>query len=89
MKNYLECIWQAHRRYMWVSLEVHKTIQFDDCYVIVEIARIKLRMNVDAENVELYVGIELTIIVDIPLPKSYPKLFWSVLLYTMSGGQYV
>ena len=72
---------------MRIPLEIHKTIQFDDCNVIIKVARVELGMDIDAQNIHLDVRIELAVIVDIPLAEPYPQLLWPVLLYTMSGCQ--
>ena len=72
---------------MRISLEVHETIQLDDSNIIVEITRVELRVDGDAQGIKLNVCKELTIIVDIPLTQPDPDLLWPEVLDTMCGGE--
>ena len=68
---------------MRIPLKINKAINFNDSNIIIKIARVKLRMNVNAETIHLNIWVELAVIVNIPLSQPDPQLFWSVLLDTM------
>ena len=59
---------------MRVAQEVNESVQLDEGNVVVEVARLKLGVHVDAEDVELDVGVELAVVVDVPLAQSDPQL---------------
>ena len=55
---------------MRVPLEVEEAVEFDDGNVVVEIAGIEVRMDGDGQDVQLDVGVELTVIVHVPFSQS-------------------
>ena len=63
-------IGQAYRGYVGVPLEVQEAVQLDDGNVVVEISRIEIRMDGDGQDVQLDVGVELTVIVHVPFSQS-------------------
>ena len=67
MFPHMKGIWQTDRRNVRVSCKVNKTIQLDDSNIIVQIARVKLRMYVDAQRFKLNIWVKLAVIVYIPL----------------------
>merc|ERR1719412_825587 len=71
---------QADRGDVGVPLEVQEAVQLDDGDVVVQVSRIELRVDGDGEDVELNVGVELAVVVDIPLAEADPELLWAVLL---------
>ena len=55
---------------MRVPLEVEEAIKFDDGDVVVQIARVEVRVDGDGQDVQLNVGVELTVIVHVPFSQS-------------------
>ena len=55
---------------MRVPLEVKETVEFDDGNVVVQIAGVKVRVDGDGQDVQLNVGVELTVIVHVPFSQS-------------------
>ena len=55
---------------MRVPLEVEEAVEFDDGNVVVEIARVKVRVDGDGQDVQLNVGVELAVIVHVPFSQS-------------------
>ena len=70
---------------MRVLLEVETAVQLDDSNVIVEVARVELRVVLDLQDVHLHVGVELGVAVDIPLAQPHPELLRSELVDAVSG----
>ena len=52
---------------MRIPLEIDKAVQLEDGNVVVEVAGRVLGMELDGEDVELNVGVELGVVVDVPL----------------------
>ena len=59
---------------MWVTLEIYDTIQLYDGDIVVQVARRVLRVGLDVQHVELNVGVELAVVVDVPLSYSDTQL---------------
>ena len=55
---------------MRVPLEVEEAVEFDDGNVVVQIAGVKVRVDGDGQDVQLNVGVELTVIVHVPFSQS-------------------
>ena len=55
---------------MRVPLEVEETVEFDDGNVVVQIAGVEVRVDGDGQDVQLNVGVELTVIVHVPFSQS-------------------
>ena len=55
---------------MRVPLEVEEAVEFDDGNVVVEIARVEVGVDGDGQDVQLNVGVELTVIVHVPFSQS-------------------
>ena len=55
---------------MRVPLEVEEAVEFDNGNVIVEIAGVEVRVDGDGQDVQLNVGVELTVIVHVPFSQS-------------------
>ena len=55
---------------MGVPLEVEETVEFDDGNVVVQIAGVEVRVDGDGQDVQLNVGVELTVIVHVPFSQS-------------------
>ena len=55
---------------MRVPLEVEEAVEFDDGNVVVQIAGVEVRMDGDGQDVQLDVGVELTVIVHVPFSQS-------------------
>ena len=55
---------------MRVPLEVEETVELDDGNVVVEIARIEVRVDRDGQDVQLNVGVKLAVIVHVPFSQS-------------------
>ena len=70
---------------MRVLLEVETAVQFDDSNVIVEVARVELRVVLDLQDVHLHVGVELGVAVDIPLAQPDSELLGSELVDAVGG----
>ena len=51
---------------MRVPLEVEEAVEFDDGNVVVQIAGVEVRVDGDGQDVQLDVGVELTVIVHVP-----------------------
>ena len=68
---------------MRVAEEVDEAVDLDDGNVVVENARGELRVHLDAEHVQLDVGVELGVVVDVPLTQPDPQLFGPA----VQGGQ--
>jgi len=78
---------KTYRRYVGVLGIIHVAIQPDHGNVIVQVATGKIGVQEDILSVELDMSVEFGIVVDIPLPESDPKIFWSVALDAVSGGK--
>ena len=59
---------------MGVPQEVNEPVQLDDGDVVVEVPAVELWVHLDAEDVELDVGVELSVVVDVPLPQAHAQL---------------
>ena len=55
---------------MRVPLEVEEAVEFDDGNVVVKIAGVEVRVDGDGQDVQLNVGVELTVIVHVPFSQS-------------------
>lgn len=55
---------------MRVPLEVEESVKFDDGNVVVQIAGVEVGVDGDGEDVQLNVGVELTVIVHVPFSQS-------------------
>ena len=55
---------------MRVPLEVEESVKFDDGNVVVEIAGVEVGVDGDGQDVQLNVGVELTVIVHVPFSQS-------------------
>ena len=55
---------------MRVPLEVEEAVEFDDGNVVVQIAGVEVGVDGDGEDVQLNVGVELTVIVHVPFSQS-------------------
>ena len=55
---------------MRVPLEVEEAVEFDDGNVVVQIAGVEVGMDGDGQDVQLNVGVELTVIVHVPFSQS-------------------
>jgi len=78
---------KTYRRYVGVLGIIHVAIQPDHGNVIVQVATGEIGVQEDILSVELDMSVEFGIVVDIPLPESDPKIFWSVALDAVSGGK--
>jgi len=85
----LEGIRQTYWGYVSISGKVNKTIQLNDRNVVVQVTRIVFWMNLHVKNIELNVGEELAVVVDVPLAQPHPELLRPVLLDTVSSSQEV
>ena len=55
---------------MRVPLEVEEAVEFDDGNVVVQIAGVEVGVDGDGQDVQLNVGVELTVIVHVPFSQS-------------------
>ena len=55
---------------MRVPLEVEESVEFDDGNVVVQIAGVEVGVDGDGQDVQLNVGVELTVIVHVPFSQS-------------------
>ena len=55
---------------MRVPLEVEEAVEFDDGNVVVKIAGVEVGVDGDGQDVQLNVGVELTVIVHVPFSQS-------------------
>jgi len=78
---------KTYRRYVGVLGIIHVAIQPDHGNVIVQVAPGEIGVQEDILSVELDMSVEFGVVVDIPLPESDPKIFWSVALDAVSGGK--
>ena len=72
---------------MGMLLKVHQPIHLDNSKVIVKVPSVEVWMILDVENIHLQVGVELAVIMDVPLPQPDPELLGSVLVDAVGGSQ--
>ena len=63
---------------MRVPQEVDEAVQLEDRDVVVEVAGGVLRVDLDRQHVQLQVGVELRVVVHVPLTQSNPQLLRSI-----------
>ena len=71
---YLESIRKADGRDVGILLEVHIAVEPDDGNVVVEVAAVELGVDAHAEHVQLNVGVELAVVVHVPLAQADSQL---------------
>ena len=59
---------------MRIPLEVHVAVQPDDGQVVVEVPGVELGVNPEAEHVQLNVGVELAVVIHVPLAQPDSQL---------------
>merc|ERR1712115_220802 len=85
----LEGVRKTDGRDVRVSGKINEPVQSYDSKVVVEVAWVVLRVHLHVEHVELNVGEELTVVVDIPLTQSDPELLRPVLLDAVGSSEQV
>jgi hypothetical protein len=71
---YLESIRKADGRDVGILLEVHIAVKSDDGNVVVQVAAVELWVDAHAEHVQLNVGVELAVVVHVPLAQADSQL---------------
>merc|ERR1719219_2993440 len=80
----LEGVRKTNRRDVGVPGEINEAVNLYDSQVVVEVAGVVLGVDLHLQHVELNVGEELAVVVDVPLAQPDPELLRPVLLDAVS-----